>query len=41
MVTDAEKREKMIEFFRRNAYHPLYQPPEKNKKKDSSGWSPR
>lgn len=36
MATDSEKREKMIEFFRKNAYNPLPVTPEKYKKRDST-----
>jgi hypothetical protein len=36
MVVDTERREKMKEFFRENAYNPLPVIPEKYKRKDSS-----
>lgn len=36
MITDAEKREKMMEFFRKNAYNPLPIIHEKYKRRDST-----
>jgi hypothetical protein len=36
MVTDVEKKEKMLEFFRMNAYNPLIITPPEFKKRDKS-----
>lgn len=36
MNFDSEKKEKMMEFFRKNAFNPIMITPEKLKKKDTS-----
>lgn len=34
MIYDAEKKEKMLEFFRKNAYNPLIITPQEHKRRD-------
>ncbi len=36
MIYDAEKKEKMLEFFRKNAYNPLIIPPQEFKRREKS-----
>lgn len=38
MNTEAEKREKMMEFFRKNAYNPLTITPQEFKKKEQNNY---